>query len=102
MVVWEPIPTAMAINAVIIYGILYLVFAAFPVIFINQRYWSKGMSGLAYVGIIIGQTIGVPFYVALDAKYGKKTSGSLAPVCRCRVGPRDAPRAGPVGRRCAI
>ncbi|KAJ5663222.1 Major facilitator superfamily domain general substrate transporter [Penicillium longicatenatum] len=72
MAVSEPISIAMALYAAIIYGILYLIFAAFPIIFIDQRHWSQSESGLVFVGIMIGQILGVPFYVALEIKYRKK------------------------------
>ena len=72
MAVWEPISTALAIYAALIYGILYLIFAAFPIVFISERHWSQGVSGLAYVGIMVGQILGVPFYVFLELKYRKK------------------------------
>jgi MFS family permease len=72
MAVWEPISTTMAIYAALIYGILYLIFAAFPIVFVQERHWSQGVSGLAYVGIMVGQIIGVPFYVVLEMKYRKK------------------------------
>jgi MFS family permease len=72
MAVWEPISTAMAVYAALIYGILYLIFAAFPIIFVQERQWSQGVSGLAYIGIMVGQILGVPFYVVLEGKYRKK------------------------------
>lgn len=61
MAVFEPISTAKALYAAIIYGILYLVFATFPIVFIDQRHWGHGVSVLAYIGIMIGQILGVPF-----------------------------------------
>ncbi|KAJ5801905.1 Major facilitator superfamily domain general substrate transporter [Penicillium pulvis] len=72
MAIREPISTAMAVYAAIIYGILYLIFAAFPIIFITERHWSQGVSGLSYIGIMIGQILAVPFYVVLEIKYRKK------------------------------
>ncbi|KAJ5216645.1 Major facilitator superfamily domain general substrate transporter [Penicillium cinerascens] len=72
MAVIEPISIGMAVYAAIIYGILYLIFAAFPIIFVDQRHWTQGVSGLAYVGIMIGQILGVPFYVVLEFRYRKK------------------------------
>ncbi|KAJ5939492.1 Major facilitator superfamily domain general substrate transporter [Penicillium verhagenii] len=71
MAIWEPISTAMAVYAAIIYGILYLIFAAFPIIFIDDRHWSQGVSGLSYIGIMIGQILAVPFYIVLEVKYRK-------------------------------
>jgi hypothetical protein len=38
----------------IVYGILYLCFVAYPIVFRELRGWSTGMSGLAFVGIGVG------------------------------------------------
>ena len=72
MAIWEPISMVLSIYAALIYGILYLIFAAFPIIFINERHWSQGVSGLSYIGIMVGQIIAVPFYIVLELKYRKK------------------------------
>lgn len=72
MAVYEPISTALALYAAVVYGILYLIFAAFPIIFVKERHWGQGVSGLAFLGIMIGQIIAVPFYVVLETKYRKK------------------------------
>ncbi|KAJ5519927.1 Major facilitator superfamily domain general substrate transporter [Penicillium fimorum] len=64
---------AMAVYAAIIYEILYLIFAAFPNIFINECHWIQGVSGLSYIGIMIGQILAVPFCIVLEeVKYCKK------------------------------
>lgn len=41
----------------LIYGILYLCFIAYPIVFRNIRGWSLGMSGLAFTGIGVGSLI---------------------------------------------
>ena len=74
MAIWEPISTVFAVYAALIYGILYLIFAAFPVVFIRDRHWGQGVSGLAYVGVMVGQILGVPLYVFLELKYRKKVA----------------------------
>lgn len=38
----------------LIYGILYLCFVAYPIVFSQDRGWSPGITGLAFVGIGIG------------------------------------------------
>jgi hypothetical protein len=38
----------------VIYGILYLCFIAYPVVFVQYRGWSAGFSGLAFLGIGVG------------------------------------------------
>ncbi|KAI0426458.1 major facilitator superfamily domain-containing protein [Xylaria sp. FL1042] len=43
----------------IVYGILYLCFVAYPIVFSQHRGWSSGLTGLSFVGIGIGTTIGI-------------------------------------------
>ncbi|CAK7201893.1 hypothetical protein SEUCBS139899_004608 [Sporothrix eucalyptigena] len=50
----EPILWFFNIWISIVYGILYLCFVAYPIVFTDGRGWSSGMSGLAFVGIGIG------------------------------------------------
>ncbi|KAB8275177.1 major facilitator superfamily domain-containing protein [Aspergillus minisclerotigenes] len=50
----EPIVLLLTIYLSIIYGILYLLFAAYPIVYQRERGWSEGMSGLAFLGILLG------------------------------------------------
>ncbi|KAI1345506.1 major facilitator superfamily domain-containing protein [Xylaria sp. FL0043] len=43
----------------VVYGILYLCFVAYPIVFSQHRGWSSGLTGLSFVGIGIGTTIGI-------------------------------------------
>ncbi|KAI0390899.1 major facilitator superfamily transporter [Xylariaceae sp. FL0594] len=43
----------------VVYGILYLCFVAYPVIFSQHRGWSPGLTGLSFVGIGIGTMIAI-------------------------------------------
>ncbi|KAK4863352.1 hypothetical protein LT330_002130 [Penicillium expansum] len=56
MAVTEPIWQVIFWNIyiAIIYGILYLCFVAYPIVFRDIRGWQLGMSGLAFLGIGIG------------------------------------------------
>ncbi|MCJ1475105.1 hypothetical protein MMC13_003765 [Lambiella insularis] len=54
MAVTEPICIFWNIYISIIYGILYLCFVAYPIVFSEIRGWSTGISGLAFVGIGVG------------------------------------------------
>ena len=54
MAVREPICIFWNTYVAIIYGILYLEFVAYPIVFTEIRGWSIGISGLAFVGIGIG------------------------------------------------
>ncbi len=37
-----------------IYGILYLCFVAYPIVFSGIRGWSTGITGLSFLGLLIG------------------------------------------------
>ncbi|CDM35105.1 Major facilitator superfamily [Penicillium roqueforti FM164] len=54
MAVTEPICIFWNIYIAIIYGILYLCFVAYPIVFRDIRGWELGISGLAFLGIGIG------------------------------------------------
>ena len=77
----EPIVLLTAIYMAIIYGTLYLCFAAFPIVFETTRGWSPGVGGLSFLGIAVGMvlaTIGTMFdnrrYVKVAAKHGGMAS----------------------------
>lgn len=38
----------------VLYGVLYLCFVAYPIVFSQNRGWGPGISGLAFIGIGIG------------------------------------------------
>ncbi|KAI3331445.1 polyamine transporter 3 [Xylariaceae sp. AK1471] len=68
----EPIVLALSIYSAIVYGILYLIFTAFPIVFNGTRHWSQGIAGLAYLGIVIGQFFAMFFYIFLETLYRKR------------------------------
>ncbi|GKZ83209.1 hypothetical protein AnigIFM56816_008298 [Aspergillus niger] len=57
MAVTEPICIFWNIYIAIVYGILYLCFTAYPIVFRDIRGWSLGLSGLAFLGIGTGCVI---------------------------------------------
>ncbi|KAI1307857.1 polyamine transporter 3 [Xylaria venustula] len=72
ILLFEPIVLALSIYSAIVYGILYLIFTAFPIVFNGTRHWSQGISGLSYIGIIVGQFLAMIFYVFLETSYRKR------------------------------
>ncbi|KAI1487018.1 major facilitator superfamily transporter [Biscogniauxia mediterranea] len=50
----EPILWFLNLWISIVYGILYLCFVAYPIVFQQHRGWGPGLSGLAFCGIGIG------------------------------------------------
>ena len=71
----EPIVFLTAIYLAIVYGTLYLLFAAFPIVFQLGRGWSPGIGGLAFIGVAVG-------YSMFDnRRYGRVAAahGGMAP-----------------------
>lgn len=54
MTATEPILWFWDLYIAVIYGILYLCFVAYPIIFTEIRGWSPGISGLGFCGIGLG------------------------------------------------
>ena len=55
----EPILWFMNLWVSLVYGVLYLCFVAYPIVFRQNRGWSPGMGGLSFVGIGIGTMIAI-------------------------------------------
>ncbi|OAL70804.1 MFS multidrug transporter [Trichophyton violaceum] len=54
----EPIVLLLSIYLAFIYGLLYLFLTAYPIVFQQIHGFNKGVGGLPYFGMIIGQLIG--------------------------------------------
>ncbi|KAK8865607.1 hypothetical protein IAR55_000751 [Kwoniella newhampshirensis] len=74
----EPIVLIMSVYTALIYGILYLFFAAYPIIFQRGHGWNTGIGGLAFLGVLVGTILSVilsvfvsnPQYVATAKRKG--------------------------------
>lgn len=65
----EPIVLLISIYMAILYGTLYMLFGAFPIVFQQARGWSEGISGLAFLGVAVGMFIGVGYSVWDNSRY---------------------------------
>lgn len=78
----EPIVLLLSIYMAIIYGTLYMLFAAFPIVYQQYRGWSPGIGGLAFLGVAVGM-MGAVIYSILDNKRyvraGEKDDSGFAP-----------------------
>ena len=54
MLFTEPIVLLLSIYMAIIYGTLYMLFAAYPIIFQEIRGWNQGVGGLPFLGVLVG------------------------------------------------
>lgn len=69
----------------VVYGTLYLCFAAFPVVYQTTRGWSAGLGGLAFLGILVGFLLGCGFVCWDNGNYARiyrANNGWAPPECR--------------------
>ncbi|PYI08225.1 MFS general substrate transporter [Aspergillus sclerotiicarbonarius CBS 121057] len=88
---FEPIVLLLCIYMSIIYGTLYMLFAAYPIVYQEARGWSEGIGGLAFLGIMVGMLLAVGLTIPNNLEYSKKcqVKGRLPPEARlplCIVG----------------
>ncbi|KIW82420.1 hypothetical protein Z517_05447 [Fonsecaea pedrosoi CBS 271.37] len=57
----EPIVLLLSLYIAIIYGTLYLLFGAYPIVFQQKRGWSEGVGGLPFLGVAVGMILGIVF-----------------------------------------
>ncbi|BAE56292.1 unnamed protein product [Aspergillus oryzae RIB40] len=65
----EPIVFFLNLYISLIYGILYIFFEAFPIVFSEIHGFNMGQTGLAFLGILIGAILIIPCYFYWKAKY---------------------------------
>ncbi|KAL2817059.1 major facilitator superfamily domain-containing protein [Aspergillus cavernicola] len=65
----EPIVLILSVYIAIIYGALFMMFAAFPIVYEQHRGWNQGVGGLAFMGIMIGMILGVLYTIPDNMRY---------------------------------
>lgn len=81
----EPIILLLAFYAAVIYGTLYMLFAAFPIVYQEQRGWNPGIGGLPFLGVMVGTILGAIFTLYDKKRYiktHKKYNGHAPPEAR--------------------
>ncbi|KAJ6544474.1 MFS polyamine transporter [Mycena capillaripes] len=58
MLAGEPILVLVTVYLSLIYGVMYCLFEAFPIIFISKRGFTIAQDGLVFIGVGIGTTLG--------------------------------------------
>ncbi|RDA83480.1 hypothetical protein CP532_7041 [Ophiocordyceps camponoti-leonardi (nom. inval.)] len=67
----EPIVLLTSLYMAIIYGTLYMCFAAFPIVFQQGRGWAPGIGGLAFCGIAVGMAVALVGNLCDDVRFQK-------------------------------
>lgn len=74
----EPIVLLLSIYMAIIYGTLYMMFSGFPVVYQQQRGWSEGIGGLAFIGVAIGMLAAVIYTIPDNHRYNRVAAAAEA------------------------
>jgi hypothetical protein len=66
----------------IVYGTLYLLFAAFPIVFQEGYGWNVGENGLAFLGIMVGNLMALGVIIWDNKRYVRisQAHGGYAPA----------------------
>ena len=82
----EPIVLTLSIYMAIIYGTLYMLFGAFPIVFQQKLGWSEGIGGLAFIGVAVGMLFGLAYSILDGKRYNrvaeKSPNGDAPPEAR--------------------
>lgn len=88
MLFTEPILISLSLYMAFIYGVLFLDFTAYPIVFQRARGWSLGISGLSFLGIGLGMAIAAllsPLVDRIHARYFHKLGGPASPRPEARL-----------------
>lgn len=78
MLFTEPIVFLLSLYMAFVYGILYLDFTAYPVVYEETRGWSPGIAGLSFLGICVGMavaTLASPYVNRIHGIYVRRLGG---------------------------
>lgn len=82
----EPIVLLLSIYMAIIYGTLYMLFGAYPIVYQQGRGWSIGIGGLPFIAVAVGMLIAFAYNIFFDDKQYRravdKGNGKAPPEAR--------------------
>jgi hypothetical protein len=86
MLIYEPIVTLLSLFLSVVHGTLFLLFAAYPIVFQQVRGWPQGIASLPFLAIILGIMISLVYVAFVDQKrYAnvvRKYNGAAPPEAR--------------------
>lgn len=86
MLIYEPIVTLLSLFLSVVHGTLFLLFAAYPIVFQQVRGWPQGVASLPFLAIILGIMLSLVYVALVDQKrYARvvaKYNGAAPPEAR--------------------
>ncbi|KAI1398903.1 major facilitator superfamily domain-containing protein [Hypoxylon fuscum] len=78
LLVFEPIIFCLSLYQSVVFGTLYLSFASFPIVYGGAHHWSQGISGLPFLGLLVGAVIAVFYILPPEARLPTCMVGGIA------------------------
>ncbi|KAH8675248.1 major facilitator superfamily domain-containing protein [Xylariales sp. PMI_506] len=84
MLFQEPIVLIISLYTAIVYGTLYMMFGAFPIVFQENRGWNAGVGGLPFAGVALGMFVSIAYCIQDNTRFAKiiAEKGKSAPEDR--------------------
>ncbi|KAL3480523.1 major facilitator superfamily domain-containing protein [Aspergillus californicus] len=84
----EPIAFLMTLYMSFLYGLCYALLQAYPLVFKGVHEMSLGVSGLPFIGLILGEVLGAGFVLSFYKSYSRKLeSNNGVPIPEWRLPP---------------
>lgn len=88
ILVTEPIVLLLSIYMAFIYGLLYLFMTAYPIVFQQIHGFNKGVGGLPYLGMAVGELIAGVYKILQQPSYQRKLkANNNMPIPEWRLPP---------------
>ncbi|KAK4043921.1 major facilitator superfamily domain-containing protein [Parachaetomium inaequale] len=78
----EPILSLLALYQAVVFGTLYFMFAALPLVYTDILGWPREQSGFSFLGVVVGMSLSVVFAIWDNARYVRtveRLKGEAAP-----------------------
>jgi len=87
MLFLEPMILLLTMYVSFVYGVVYLLFSAFPIAYQEVRGWNDGVGALPFLGITLGALTGSIIIVLFIPRYARKMKEAGGPVPEERLIP---------------
>jgi DHA1 family multidrug resistance protein-like MFS transporter len=88
MLVTEPILLLVSLYISFVYGLIYALLGAYPVVFQGVYGMSAGVGGLAFMGLIIGELLSGVYILLIQGSYKTKLAANGdKPIPEWRLAP---------------
>ncbi|KAK0112638.1 hypothetical protein ONS95_014377 [Cadophora gregata] len=72
----EPIVSLLSVYTAIVFGTMYMMFAAYPIVFVDGYGLSPGVAGLPFLGLAVGMLLALLFLFLQGKQYARTAAAS--------------------------